>query len=409
MIDLVIWCIDLSPMKFSPRPIVSLTAALLALGCSDDSGSGSPILGNAGSPSVAGSGGMAGTPARPEGGGSAGRELMLPQAGLGQGGGSGSPETCKAEFAKAELQPVYLAFAFDVSGSMGKLDEPHHDPELKWKPVVRATKAFFADTGSTGIRASLTFFPAEDDRCELDPYLEPDVPMTSLPSPAFADAIDAITPEDEDDWRGGTPTMAVLKGTYEFIEASAAKDPTAKYAVVLVSDGYPQGCDDEEDDIEAVAEVVGERAGSFPTYVVGVANPPGGPDTVSNLTRLAVAGGTTSAFLIATGDPERTAETFSQAVDAIRGLARSCVAPIPENPGGVPLDPTRVNVTLGSAPSTTVLGYDAECAAGQAWRFDDPTNPTAIVLCEATCEDVQREPALALNVEFGCARVDVIR
>jgi hypothetical protein len=316
--------------------------------------------------------------------------------------------TCTADFAKTELQPVYLAFAFDVSGSMGKLDHPYHDPTLKWEPVVRATKAFFADTNTSRLRASLTFFPTEDDKCDAASYLTPDVAMTALPSDAFAKAIEDITPTDPDDWRGGTPTLAVLEGTFASMAERRVNDPTGKYAVVLVTDGYPQGCDDEDDDIEAVAKAVESAAGELPTYVIGVANPPGGPDTVTNLNRLAQAGSTTTAFLISTGDPEKTARDFKTAIDAIRGQAVTCEAPIPENPGGQPFDPERVNVTLSSGGTPTRLGYDQSCAVESAFRFDDANQPRRIVLCDATCATLQRDPTVDLTVEFGCDRVEAV-
>jgi von Willebrand factor type A domain len=319
-------------------------------------------------------------------------------------------EDCTAEFAKTELQPVYLAFAFDVSGSMGKLDEPHHDPELKWEPVVQATKAFFADDASTGFRASLTFFPAAEDRCDAESYAVPSVTMTALPSSEFALAIDEVTPENEDDWRGGTPTLAVLQGTYQTLENVMADDPqAAHYAVVLVTDGNPQGCDDEEDDIEVVAAAVASAAARIPTYVIGVSNPPGGPDTTSNLNELAEAGGTGAAFMIETGEPEQTAQTLGAAIAKVRASVPSCEAVLPELPGGQAFDPERVNVTLGREGELTELGYDEACEADLAWHFDDPAAPSRIILCEAVCKQAQSEPALDVSVAFGCQRLAAVR
>lgn len=318
-------------------------------------------------------------------------------------GSSGT--ACEAEFASTELQDVLLAFAFDVSGSMGKLDEPHHDPELKWQPVVDATKAFFADGSSSGIQASLTFFPAEDDKCDAEQYLEPDVALTQLPSAAFAEAIDAISPEDEDDWRGGTPTLAVLRGTAQWLLEVRAGQPQAHHALVLVTDGYPQGCDDEEDDIEQVAMAVAEMANDLPTYVIGVNNPEGGPDTTSNLDLLAQAGKTEAAFLIATGKPAQTAAALRSAIEVIRGQTPSCEAPIPAHPAGGSFDDQKINVTLSEGGSSVQLGYDADCQAEDGWRFDDATLPSRIVLCAATCERV-RSDAIELSVAFGCERIN---
>jgi hypothetical protein len=64
--------------------------------------------------------------------------------------------------AETALEPVHLAFAFDVSGSMGKLDFPYHDPKLKWEPVVAATKGFFTDKASANLFASLVFSPIDE-------------------------------------------------------------------------------------------------------------------------------------------------------------------------------------------------------------------------------------------------------
>src|SRR5688572_9777052 len=50
---------------------------------------------------------------------------------------------CAARSAASELRRVYLAFAFDVSGSMGGNNELHYN--TKWVPVVAATKGFFAE------------------------------------------------------------------------------------------------------------------------------------------------------------------------------------------------------------------------------------------------------------------------
>src|SRR6185312_5549234 len=156
---------------------------------------------------------------------------------------------CAKQTSRATRQPVYLEFAFDVSGSMGKGDKPWHDRKLKWEPVVAATKAFFEDAKSVGFSAALTFFPAQDERCDRASYQAPDVGMQPLPSTKFGEALDAIGMED---WRGGTPTLYVAQGIFDQIELEQ-KDHPGRYALVLVTDGYPQDCDDNS--ISAVAEL----------------------------------------------------------------------------------------------------------------------------------------------------------
>ncbi|WP_437562489.1 vWA domain-containing protein [Sorangium sp. So ce542] len=331
-----------------------------------------------------------------------------PSGPSGAGGSTGAGDACATHRASAELQPVYLAVAFDVSGSMGANDRPSHSKELKWDPVVAATKQFFADPASAGLTASLTFFPGAERRrmCSARTYSAPDVEMTPLPSDAFAEAIDDVTPGPDDDWRTGTPTAFVVEGTMSFVQQQRRENP-GKYALVLVTDGYPQLCEGS-DSIEAVVEHVEEgRQDNIPTYVIGVANPPDdNPGNVDNLAEIAAAGGTGEAFIIETGNPDATASSFRAAIDQIRGAAVSCTIAIPPAPEGRTFDKQRVRVTYASGQGEPkALAYDQECASGDAWRYDNPANPTQIELCEGACNAVQSDPEAALGVDFTCEDV----
>ena len=48
------------------------------------------------------------------------------------------------------------------------------------------------------------------------------------------------------------------------------------------------------------------------------------------------------------------------------------------------------------------------CAAADSWRYDDANDPRRIALCPATCERVQKEPKLRVEVQFGCEDVVVL-
>lgn len=390
------------------RHVLVLVVSLVALGgvaCStDDSGSssgGSPGESTASASSnvavntaTSGSLGMGGLPSVPG------------TSGLGIGGfdpgaaGTGTVETCATETSTTDLEPVYLAFGFDRSGSMGKGDEDWHDQSLKWDPVATATSAFFADPASAGLSAALTFFPdsdEEDERCDPDRYASPDFPMTPLPSGDFEPVLDAVP---EEDWIGGTPTLAVMTGLVAYVEEQRDAQP-GRYAIVLVTDGYPQDCDDSS--IESVADLAASVADSIPTYVIGVANPPfdDAPDTVTNLASIADAGGT-EALLIDTGDPAQTARDFRAAIDKIRGAAISCDVAIPAPPTGRIFDKEAVAVTYSvdnGVPAALV--YDPECS-GLAWHYDDADSPSRIVLCPEACQTVQAEAAASLAVNFAC-------
>ena len=316
----------------------------------------------------------------------------------------GTTETCAKQTARATRQPVYLAFAFDVSGSMGKGDKPWHDRMLKWDPVVKATKAFFVDAKSEGFSASLTFFPAdggEDARCEVESYRNPNVPLTALPSMAFGQALDAMGMEE---WRGGTPTLYVVQGVFEQIAASQLMKP-GRYALVLVTDGYPQDCDDDE--IESVANAVQMKASEIPTYVIGVANPPidDAPDVTTNLASIAKAGGTGNAYIIDTGNPTQTVADFKATIDKIRSASVSCNLPIPAAPAGQTFDKKKVSVNYTGANGARGLAYDGECKAANSWHYDDPDQPKEIALCPDTCKSLQMDETAEIAVNFECEQV----
>jgi len=327
---------------------------------------------------------------------------------------------------------VYLAFAFDVSGSMGKLDRPNwwHDPEAKWKPVVSATRAFFESTGLKRLNASMALFPAEDDDCDVDTYQEPTVGMTELPSPAFGEALAAY--EDEvgeplagGDWRGGTPTFAALSGTARSLDELREAEPDAAFAVVLVTDGLPQGCSEELD--EAVERAEELAAEGLRTYVIGIQNPTlppselpqdwsdwgscddgGGetpcpsPDTLQALNQIADAGGTGTAFLIDTNDPTATETAFSSAIDAIRQSSFSCSLPIPPNPMGGSFEPDFIDVTVKRGGTTMGLKFDESCNAADSWHFVADSSPLELELCPNTCEDIVAEGDAELLIDFLC-------
>lgn len=58
---------------------------------------------------------------------------------------------CANQDAEAKLLPVHLVFAFDVSSSMGKLDEPYHNPKLN-SPATPSTSSLSNPYRTPGYR-----------------------------------------------------------------------------------------------------------------------------------------------------------------------------------------------------------------------------------------------------------------
>jgi hypothetical protein len=301
----------------------------------------------------------------------------------GDGGASGDGSVaCAATTATAEPLPAYLVFMFDRSGSM--------KDNNKWSSCAAAFNTFVADSRSKGIQASLQFFPLDGVACSGIPtYTNPLVPMQALPSSGVFQAAIAAQSFGE-----GTPTFPALSGAVKYakqVAAGQAAQTKGKVAVVLITDGEPNGCDEN---IGRIANISKAVASTIPTYVIGVGN-------ITALNQIAVAGGTQSAFIVDALNPTKTSEDLSAALLKIRALAAGCEYQVPAPPAGKELDLATVNVVLSSSSSAATLAYDKDCSQnGQGWTYDDPTKPTKIRLCKAACDTLGA--GAKIDIQLGC-------
>jgi uncharacterized protein YegL len=310
-----------------------------------------------------------------------GGDGFFPGGGGSIGGAGGVNAQCATSTAKAELVPVYLVFMYDRSGSM--------NDDSKWTACRQGMKSFFSDAKSAGINASLAFFQANANACDPNSYATPSVNMRPLPDTAFGASIDALTPN------GGTPTLPALRGAIAHAKTQAQAHPGAKVAVVLVTDGQPNDCNSSVDNVSNEAKA---SAAQIPTYVVGVGT------ALQNLDRVAQGGGTSKAFIVATNNPQQTADDFQKALQVIRGAALSCEFKVPTPPVGKDIDYNTVNVVYSpSVGARDTLTYNATCQGGTGWHYDNAAKPTKIVLCDATCTAVQKDQSAKIDVVTGCA------
>jgi len=297
---------------------------------------------------------------------------------------------CAVGGAKAKLKHLNLVVVYDRSGSMG--DGPDGDPTQKWDPVGAGLEAFFQDPASVGVTASLNFFPSVKnpvDECNEDEYLTGDVPLTALPSTAFKTAIAATSP------MGDTPTLPAIQGGVYAAQQLAMSDPTAKSALVLVTDGEPDACGSSVGNVSQAVQTV---VLTTPTYVIGV-----GSDT-PDLVQISMAGGTGNPIIASVGNPTQTQSDIQSALATIRGQQVPCDFPLPAPPVGQTLDVNKVNVlyTPSSGPQQA-LGYSVNCAGNVGWKYDNATMPTEVILCSTTCTTVQNDKGADIDILFGCA------
>lgn len=356
------------------------TGSLLAVAIACGSGGGS------GSSEGAGAGFGSGS------GGGTGGNLLTGGSGL-----DGGFEECAGLEEAATLAPVNMFITFDKSGSM--------DDDNKWQNATSALNAFFADPGAANLRVALRFFPHDEPTsncgCDIDSCANMLVPLGALTAEsAPADAQEAALEEaiDSTGPDGNTPMYAALGGALQAARDQQEAAPSEVAVVILVTDGEPNGCNEDPDDIAGLA--ADGLADGITTYSIGLA---GSNESLMNL--IAQQGGSNSAFLIGNGN---TSADLLAALQAIQGNSVACQFVVPETSAdGEPINPGLVNVLYspngGEGELVPQVGGADECGSSPGWYYDDPANPKAVILCPGFCDQVQASESAQIKLKFGCA------
>jgi len=295
---------------------------------------------------------------------------------------------CAKSSAEAKLLPLDMVILLDRSGSMAQ--------DNKWVGATAAIETFVNDPASAGIGVGLEFFPYDTDAltCDYKDYDQPLVPIAELPVNAapIAQTIDANSPG------GNTPMWAGLKGTLLYAGGWKDAHPTHVVIVVLASDGQPGSCTGAQNTIPGIATLI-QTARAYTgvdTYVIGIA----GSD-IPSLDQLAAAGGTVKAY-----DVTADISQFAAKMAEIRLSALGCRFLLPAPPDGQELDIDAVNVDYvpGQGMPELLPQADglADCGGKPGWYYDDPTHPTEIRLCPASCDVVEADGKAVIKVLFGC-------
>lgn len=312
-------------------------------------------------------------------------------ASSGENGGIGPG--CATSTASGKADPVYLVFVVDRSGSM----KYNPSPNNKWDSILAGLTAFFKDPQSAGLFASEQVFPQpapSNNQCTVANYAVPLVAMTALPDTAgmLASTLTSNGPDPN----YNTPTTPALDGAMTF--AKSVEATGKKTAVVLVTDGDPQGCTGNT--VQAASASAGAGLPGIKTYVIGVG------DSLTNLNAIAAGGGTSQAVLVSTANPSAISADFVNALGGIRKQALSCEYPMGQPPNGEMLDINKVNVQFTPAGGmVTTIDYSADCSKGTGWHFDNPANPTKILMCPTSCNTLLASADGKIDIVFGCKTV----
>lgn len=322
---------------------------------------------------------------------------------------------CVGQAFEGESIPLDIFVMFDLSCSMScSVDHSGccrqsstPDPLDQWRiqPVRAAMTSFLQDPDSAGIGVGLGFFGDHALDQNMDPTVcsvanYTDAAVEIAPLPGSANAL--ITALDAGEPQGGTPTQLAIAGACEHVDVWKQAHPSHKVVILLVTDGIPEYSCNATIQLATDAATQCYNGGQgFQTYVLGVvAN---NNNSLDQLNQIAVAGGTTQAYLTDTTNVEAS---VLAALNAIRADAViPCELEIPAPTAGQTLDYAKVNVGICDAAGAVQVTPYVQTAAGctgPGWHYDDPTNPATIQLCDATCNTVS-VPGAKLFFSVGCA------
>ncbi|MBW2455485.1 MAG: VWA domain-containing protein [Deltaproteobacteria bacterium] len=349
--------------------LIAATAWLLTPACSV--GDGSTFAGGLDDPGSSGSGGSS-------------------SGDIGFGGSNDDPlgngGACSAvvETADNQIQPADIILAIDQSGSM--------DQETNW--VTSQLNGFAAQITGSGIDVHVVVIAgkpgSENGFCVPAPLASGGCPddnnlPTFLHVDQHVDSHDAF--------------QQILTRYNDY--AQMLRPDAAKHVVVISDDDSNMGAAAFDAALKALDP-------SFADYVFHAiaCEHDNGPcaDESDQYWNLVV--GTGGVF------GELADQNFGPVWDAvsqqvIQDATLACQWDIPAPPDGEQFVADLVNVLLSinGAPAQALgqVSSAADCATvNGGWYYDDPTNPTKILVCPDVCQQIQGADAAEVNIEFGC-------
>jgi hypothetical protein len=395
-------------MRFLALRIAALAVCSLALGCiAANGGSGSDTGGNSGNSD---GGGSTCSPACGSGTTCQGGQCVSADGGGGSKDGGGQQGTdaggevdltdggaCKAESYNGQKQPLDMYIMLDRSRSM-------EDPVTggtRRQVVTAALKTYLDQPGQDGVSVGLQYFPLGAGTavsCDSADYAQVAIEIGPIAETktSISSSLDSVTTKT------GTPTSAALAGAIAHAGDWAKSHTQDVVIVVFATDGEPNGCVEDINQIQQIAAGGVNATPRILTFVIGVGMSSKG---IAVLNAIASSGGTGAPFLVSDAD---VTTQFKDALDKIRGDAVACNYLIPTPPAGQTPDYNKVNViytpTGGSAVKVFKVSDASACSASQdAWYYDNPSSPTHITLCPATCDKAEGDATAKVEILLGCA------
>lgn len=409
-----------------------LCASLSVLACSDDS--------------EGGAGGSNGLPP-PIAGGSGGSGTVVNISGMGNqpgGGGTGTfdggtakltPEEadvirhdqCASWMTEAEVQPAMLELVVDVSSSMNNV-APGPSGQTRWEIAREALLEAIVGVNGPGLPSSvavgLLFYPGKAGMFSTEPQdASSCVNVGAMVTPEL---LGGSGSEHRDRLQAAIEGAALVQSTpthdayhYALEEGLLPQRFSGNKYMLLITDGEPTvalGCVTESgsftgahvdpqpivDEIEAAAEDEDVK-----TFLIGV---PGSEANRNWMSRAATLGGTAQQGCTENGSngtychlDMTTAPDFSVALrtglNQVLGVVSPCSFSFAEPPDGMEIDSSKINVLLNDGEQDTLVIRDDVDDCTEGWQL---VGNNEILLCPDTCEYVQTNANISVDLTFGC-------
>ncbi len=185
------------------------------------------------------------------------------------------------------------------------------------------------------------------------------------------------------------------------------------HVVVVTDDNSSLSADDFTDQFSGLAE----HLGNFVFHGIVSSLDPDGP-ACGSCCALGASQGTVYQELISvTGgvegnlcDQEFQPVFGAVAQQVIGGASLACNYQIPDPPDGEVFDQDEVNVEFEDSDGVPLpigrVDSEAACAGvTHGWYYDDPVDPTRIIVCPQTCDTIRDFEAGKVAIKFGCETI----
>ncbi len=352
-------------------------------------------------------------------------------------------EDCGSESVRAETVEINVLLVVDKSASMN--GDPGDWGQSKWNALHTALGGALNQVRGV-VSWGLELFPTTagdtpiptpcstptDRCCEMPGSAELNVPV----APGAQNVTEILRQLNTTDPSGGTPTAVALERAHEYYVNGAGADLSGARYVLLATDGAPNcnsdlscpvdtctlNLEDAEscpppgdpnavnccanraeaclDDTGTLEQIQALADSGIQTIVVGI---PGAEVYRGNLEEFATAGEFTKPGggigyyeVTAEGGVDELSDTFLEITTA---LVMECEIPITVD---VP-NPNEVNVAV----DCVVIPRGSEAGTEDRWFFDDPLDPTMIIINGPICDTIQSEGVDRIDTVYGCPTIEI--